>query len=92
MIIDGDMDGFWKKHENRVPQGFFSEEFKQLLNFMFRSQPNLRAVFTDVCCHNWLCDEAIAQHGVIRAHFQETHDEYGDGHIVAADGREEHTI
>jgi len=36
-IIRGETEAFWAAHERqkRLPPGFFSEDFKNLLNFMF---------------------------------------------------------
>ena len=64
-ILRGNLDEFWSLHESQYPAGYFSEEFKQLLNFMLRAQPNLRLVFTDVWFHDWLQASPIPRANVI---------------------------
>ena len=70
-IIRGDMDAFWSAHEKKYPEGYFSEEFKHLLSFMFRSEPTMRLNLAEVYCHAWMASEPLPKEGAISAYFEE---------------------
>ena len=53
-IMRGRYDQFWLWHERDKPQGFFSDSFKSLLNFMFASEPVTRITMADIVCHPWM--------------------------------------
>ena len=47
-IISGDTDAFWGSHEKKYPPGYFSAEFKDLLNFMFQPEPTMRLNMAEI--------------------------------------------
>ena len=49
-------DLFWKSHSNptRKPEGFYSEEFKDLLTCMLQQQQHQRLCIADIVGHPWL--------------------------------------
>ena len=55
-IIRGETEAFWAAHEKqkKLPKGYFSEDFKSLLNFMFSASPVSRLTMADVMCHPWM--------------------------------------
>lgn len=47
-------DLFWKQHQNNKPQGFFSEEFKDLITNMLQLKPETRPSLADCVGHAWM--------------------------------------
>lgn len=45
---------FWSAHSNRKPEGFFNEEFKDLITAMLNFHPHQRLSIPDIVAHPWL--------------------------------------
>lgn len=45
---------FWQTHENRKPEGFFNEAFKDLVTTMLNFHPHHRLSIPDIVAHPWL--------------------------------------
>lgn len=45
---------FWKSHEKKKPNGFYSESFKELMTLMLQPDPNNRLCLADIIGHEWL--------------------------------------
>lgn len=51
---------FWKTASKRHPQGFFSDDFKDLIVNLLHDQPSRRLNLADVACHAFLTENEIA--------------------------------
>ena len=69
-------DLFWKAHSNssRKPEGFYSNEFKDLITCMLQFHPHQRLCIADIIGHPWLANEEIASADEVRAEFAERHE------------------
>jgi len=73
-IIRGEYDAFWAAHEKqkKLPKGYFSEEFKNLLNLLFHPAKSTRPCMAEIYCHPWLRSAATPTNRLtIQAHFDE---------------------
>ena len=68
LIINQRSDQFWQEHEAQKGQGFYSEEFMDLVTRMMQFTPNSRLSIAEVMNHPWLQGE-MATHDEIRANF-----------------------
>ena len=68
-------DLFWKAHSNpqRKPEGFYSEEFKDLLTCMLQFHPHQRLCIADIIGHPWLANGGIASADAVREEFSRRH-------------------
>ena len=48
---------FWKAHEQSKPRGFFSDDFKDLMNSMLAFQPYERLSIAEIVGHPWLSND-----------------------------------
>mmetsp|Transcript_18617 Transcript_18617/g.17713 ORF Transcript_18617/g.17713 Transcript_18617/m.17713 type:complete len:297 (+) Transcript_18617:36-926(+) len=53
-------DLFWKAHSKNKPEGFFSEEFKTLINGMLSFDPSHRPSLQDIKAHPWVTTGPVA--------------------------------
>lgn len=53
LICANRADLFWKAHSKNKPEGFFSEEFKNLITSMLQFDPALRPSMAEVKAHPW---------------------------------------
>lgn len=69
-------DLFWKAHSNpaRKPEGFYSEDFKDLITCMFQFHPHQRLCIADIVGHPWLASGNVATAEEVRATFAERHE------------------
>lgn len=68
-IMAGKTDSFWQIHETNHPPGFYSEDFKDLMTFMFQPWPTNRLSFADIVGHPWVCNYATADASEVRQEF-----------------------
>lgn len=47
-------DLFWKTHSRNKPEGFFSEEFKDLITNMLQVMPHQRLSLAEIVGHPWM--------------------------------------
>ena len=69
-------DLFWKAHSNpqRKPEGFYSEEFKDLITCMLQFHPHQRLCIADIIGHPWLSSGGIAEADTVRQEFAQRHE------------------
>jgi len=48
------VDLFWAMHEKNMPDGFFTEEFKDIITHMLQIKPVLRPDVGDLLGHPWV--------------------------------------
>ena len=53
-------DLFWKKHEKYHDEGFFTNDFKDLISNMLQPSPFLRLSLVDIIGHDWLSNGETA--------------------------------
>ena len=58
------MNLFWKAHERWKPEGYFSEDFKDLIGAMFHEKPHMRLTMADLIGHPWLMGETATREQV----------------------------
>lgn len=68
-------DLFWKAHSNpqRKPEGFYSEEFKDLITCMLQFHPHQRLCVADIIGHPWLANGGVATTESVRQEFANRH-------------------
>jgi serine/threonine protein kinase len=68
-------DLFWKAHSNpqRKPEGFYSEEFKDLITCMLQFHPHQRLCVADIIGHPWLATGGVAGADAVRSEFASRH-------------------
>lgn len=64
-------DLFWKAHSRNKPEGFFSEEFKNLITSMLSFDPSHRLSMADVLNHPWVKQNNVATLPEIQTEFQQ---------------------
>jgi BR serine/threonine kinase/MAP/microtubule affinity-regulating kinase len=57
LIASNRADLFWKTHESRKVQGFYSDDFKDLITNMLQLLPNQRLSMADIIGHPWMQGE-----------------------------------
>merc|ERR1712051_457127 len=69
-------DLFWKAHSNpqRKPEGFYSEEFKDLITCMLQFHPHQRLCIADIIGHPWLSAGGAADADTVRQEFAQRHE------------------
>lgn len=69
-------DLFWKAHSNptRKPEGFYSEDFKDLITCMLQFHPHQRLCIADIIGHPWLSSGETASAEEVRANFSQRHE------------------
>ena len=67
-------DLFWKAHSNRKTEGFFSEDFKDLLTCMLQFHPHQRLCIADIIGHPWMASGGVASSESVRAEFANRHE------------------
>lgn len=84
-IIRGEYDAFWAAHEKqkKLPEGYFSKEFKELLNFLFCHEPVVRMTMADIISHPWMDTASLPKSQALQAHFGEIMNANNDQLIVA---------
>jgi len=60
---------FWATHQNRKPDGFFNENFKDLITAMLSFHPHSRLSIPDIVAHPWLQQGDFATAEQVRAEF-----------------------
>ena len=55
-IAKHDSDKFWQIHGQGKPEGYFSEEFKDLVTAMFDYHPQKRLCMADLIGHPWMME------------------------------------
>ena len=62
LLMTDRSDLFWKAHSNpqRKPAGFYSEDFKDLMNTLIHPNAGLRLSVADIVGHPWLTQGDIA--------------------------------
>lgn len=68
LIAQGQADKFWAQHSKSKPQGFFPEDFKDLISNMLQLDPNHRLSLADCVGHAWM-QGPIAQAQNVRNEF-----------------------
>ena len=68
-------DLFWKAHSNpqRKPEGFYTEDFKDLITCMLQFHPHQRLCIADIIGHSWLASGGVASADEVRAEFAQRH-------------------
>ena len=71
LIATNRSDLFWKAHSNpaRKPEGFYSEEFKDLITCMLQFHPHQRLCIADIIGHPWLANGGVAEADYVRQEF-----------------------
>ena len=54
LLCEGKADLFWKQHSRNKTEGFFSEEFKDLITNMLQLDPVARLSLADIAGHAWM--------------------------------------
>lgn len=74
LITENRHNLFWKAHEKCKPRGFFSDDFKDLMNSMLAFQPYERLAIAEIVGHPWLTnDSETADELELRSEFQARH-------------------
>ena len=74
LIATNQSDKFWKAHSRNKPEGFYSEEFKDLINYMLHVQPHQRLCIADIIGHAWLSSGGAADSDTVRQEFAQRHE------------------
>lgn len=69
LISTNRADLFWKYHSNRKAQGFYSEEFKDLITSMLQTTANQRLSLADIVGHPWMMAGPAATPEEVRQEF-----------------------
>ena len=48
------LDLFWKAHEKNFPEGYFSDDFMDLVSCMLQESPKVRLGVADILGHPWM--------------------------------------
>ena len=69
-------DLFWKAHSNpaRKAEGFYSEDFKDLITCMLQFHPHQRLCIADLIGHPWLANGDVANADAVREEFRNRHE------------------
>lgn len=70
LLCEGKADLFWKQHSRNKAEGFFSEEFKDLITNMLQLDPVARLSLADIVGHAWL-KGGIANQQDVRLEFSQ---------------------
>lgn len=65
---------FWAAHSNRRPEGFFNEQFKDLITAMLNFHPHQRLSIPDIVAHPWIQQGDFADAQEVRAEFVTRHE------------------
>jgi len=68
LIVTNRADLFWKYHCKSHAEGFFTEEFKDLITNMLQYSPNQRLNLVDIIGHPWMAQD-VATHEEISQEF-----------------------
>lgn len=66
---------FWSAHSNRKADGFFNEEFKDLITAMLNFHPHQRLSIPDIVAHPWLQRGEFANAEEVRQEFVTRHEQ-----------------
>jgi len=64
LLADGKADLFWKQHSRNKPEGFFTEDFKDLISNMLQLDPVARLSLVDCVGHKWMQGPMATQKNV----------------------------
>jgi serine/threonine protein kinase len=67
-------DLFWKAHSQRKPEGFYSDEFKDLITCMLQVHPHQRLCIADIIGHPWMASGPVATNEMVREEFMTRHE------------------
>ena len=67
-----EIDVFWKIHEEGKEEGFFSDDFKDLISAMLHWHPQNRLLIADIVGHPWVKGETLTEQE-IREEFTKRH-------------------
>ncbi len=69
-------DLFWKAHANpnRKPEGFYTQDFKDLITCMLQFHPHQRLCIADIIGHPWLANGKVADAEEVRTEFARRED------------------
>jgi len=59
LLMANRADLFWKAHSKNKPEGFFSEDFKNLITSMLAFDPSQRPSMADIKAHAWYKGEVV---------------------------------
>ena len=65
-IAKHDSEKFWQIHGQGKPEGYFSEEFKDLVTAMFDYHPQKRLCMADLIGHPWMMQEIPSQDEILK--------------------------
>jgi serine/threonine protein kinase len=65
IIYEKDYKKFWKFKERKRPPGYFSEQFKDLMNSMFSADPEERLCISGIRNHAWFLEEKASSQEVM---------------------------
>jgi len=71
LICANRTDLFWKAHSKNKPEGFFSEEFKNLISQMLAFDPAQRLSMEEIKAHPWYDDANVASLEDVQAEFDQ---------------------
>lgn len=69
-------DLFWKAHSNNKPEGFFSDDFKDLMTSMLQLHPHQRLSMADIIGHPWMQGK-VATEAEVKEEFAKRHEVIG---------------
>lgn len=72
LLVTNRADLFWKYHSKNKVEGFFSDNFKDLITNMLQFNPSQRLNLVDIIGHPWMQDTAASQQE-IQAEFDKRH-------------------
>lgn len=61
LIKDKNFTTFWNAHSKRKPAGFYTEDFKDLVNRMLAYVPNERITMHEIAAHPWAKGNVLTQ-------------------------------
>lgn len=73
-FVKDDAETFWKHHCSWKPAGYYSEEFKELISFMFQYEPANRWKMSELAVCNWVTTGKIATDEEVHAEMQQRAD------------------
>ena len=65
---------FWSAHSQRKEEGFFNEDFKDLVTAMLSFHPHQRLSIPDIVAHPWVQVGDYATPAEVRAEFEQRHE------------------
>mmetsp|Transcript_45245 Transcript_45245/g.33019 ORF Transcript_45245/g.33019 Transcript_45245/m.33019 type:complete len:147 (+) Transcript_45245:1-441(+) len=71
LIAANRWDLFWKAHSKNKPEGFFSDDFKNLISGMLAFDPSHRPSIEDVKSHGWTKNGPVATLAEVQAEFKQ---------------------